>query len=239
MCFYNSGGSGPLRWLGVFVHSAGDRVLFFPGYSDIPTQIRGFKAGAEVWNQPFQFDHASLENDLRTWHVTSPGSADHLGRPRTLDIGESRVLWFGLSVANESALRLVREETTVIARVPPSDGKRRMDAFVAARDGAQFPIVSLNPQHPTPNNKGFLHFAFVVGPKGFPAYTGSELGAPFNSPFLAEPLPEALHNLPLRIHRVELSPTIDLQIACCLMPGVLTAPFSFTGPSGTPIQGDQ
>jgi hypothetical protein len=233
MCFFDTG-NGVLRWLGVIVHSAGDRILFFPGYSTTPTEIRRFMAGNQVWNQPFLFDHASLQSDLRTWHATTPGSADHLGKLRTLDLGESRVLWFGLSVADENALRLLCEETVVTATVPASDGQRRIDAFMASRDGAQFPLVSLNTEQAKRTDQAFLHFAFVVGPRGFPEYSGPELGAPFNSPFLAQPLPGVFYNLLVRSHRIELSPTIDLQITCCQLPGSLTAPITFTGPSNTP-----
>jgi len=164
-----------------------------------------------------------------------------LGKLRTLDLGESKVLWFGLSVTDENALRLLCEETVVTATVPPSDGRRRIDAFMASRDGAQFPLVSLNTEQAKGTDQVFLHFAFVVGPRGFREFSGSEfsgpaLGAPFNSPFLAQPLPEVFYNLPVRSHRIELSPTIDLQITCCQLPGSLTVPITFTGPSGMPTQ---
>jgi len=233
MCFFDTG-QNAFRWLGVAVHSAGDRILFFPGYAATPAEIHSFLAGNQVWNQPFVFDHASLESDLRTWHVTTPGSTEHLGRPRTLDLGESCVLWFGLSVADENALRLVREETVVTAPVPPSDGRRRIEAFIAARDKVQFPLISRNTEHPRRTDASFLHFAFVVGPKGFPEYTSPEIAAPYNSPFLATPLPIVFRDLPIRSHRVELSSTIDLQIICCELPGTLKAPLTFTGSYAAP-----
>ena len=134
---------GNLRWLGVFVHSAGDRVLFFPGFVSSFTKIQAFKATRETWNQEFLFDHASLERDRRTWHVTSPRSRQHLGRPSTLDIGEGSVLWFGMSVANSTVLRPAHQQTTVNALVPPSDSKRRADVFKSAREGAQFVMPTM------------------------------------------------------------------------------------------------
>ena len=231
MCFFDSG-QNAFRWLGVFVHSAGDRILFFPGYAAAPTEIHSFLWGNVVWNQPFVFDHVSLESDLRTWHVTTAGSTEHLGGPRTLDLGESRVLWFGLSVADENALRLVRQKTVVTAPVPSSDSRRRIEGLIAARDKAQFPLISRNTDHPRRTEGSFLHFAFVVGSKGFPEYNGPEIAAPYNSPFLSTPLPVVLRDIPLRSHRVELSSTRELQITCCELPGTLKTPLTFTGPGG-------
>jgi hypothetical protein len=116
MCFFKDA-RGTLRWLGVFVHSAGSRVLFFPGFADTFKEVQhGFKAKSQR-NQPFDFDHVSLENDLQSWHITSARSEDHIGKPRTLDIGKSRVLWFGMSVADANVLRIVREETRITSVV--------------------------------------------------------------------------------------------------------------------------
>ena len=232
MCFFN-GEKSVLRWLGVLVHSAGDRILFFPGYTTAPTDLGAYVGRADVSRAGFIFDHASLEADLKTWHVTTAGSRDHLGSPRTVDLGDSRVLWFGLSVADANALRPVRDQTLVEARIPASDSARRANVFKAARENAQFPLLSLNSDHPAPAGDSFLHFAFVVGAKGFADYVGPEQGFPFGSPFLPEPPPTSRGPLPIRIHRIELSPTMDLQVTCCHLPGKLAVPLAFTGPNPT------
>jgi hypothetical protein len=228
-CFFKGSNDVP-RWLGVIVHSAGDRILFFPGYSTTPTAIRSFVDNTEVWNREFVLDHVSLESDLKTWHVTSPNSADHLGKPRTLELGDSRVLWFGLSFSNEEALRLVRQETVVSAAVPSSDAQRRVNAFKSSREGTEFSMISLNTEQPRRVDVSFLHFAFVVGPRSFPSYLGNQLAAPVGSPFLASPLQASIAGLPLRNHRVQLSSSIDIEITSCELPGSLTVPMIFTSP---------
>lgn len=227
MCFFDPGNQVP-RWLGVLVHSAGDRILFFPGYASSHNGIRRFFQSKEVFNQSFQFDHVSLERDMKTWHATAFGSTAHVGKTRTLELGESRVLWFGLSIAGDHILRLLSRETIVTAKVPAVDSKRRIDTFKAAREGAQFPLISLNTDTPRYTDQTFLHFAFIVGPRGFNDYIGSDLGLPVNSPFLASSLPDMFSSLALRSHRVELSPTTDLQIVCLELPGALNVPLTFT-----------
>jgi hypothetical protein len=227
MCFFRDA-RDTLRWLGVFVHSAGNRVLFFPGFADTFEAVHGFKDASLVWNQPFNFDHFTLESDFLTWHITSARSEDHLGKPRTLDIGKDRVLWLGLSLADANVLRVVREDTQTKSDVPSSDTNRRREALVAARDSAQFPIILLNTEHSTSFQKDFLHFAFIVGPKGFEDYSGPEFDFPDKSPFLTEPFPNQLSNLPFRSHRIELSAAIDIQVTSFLLPGQLKIPVSFT-----------
>ena len=229
-CFFRDA-QGTVRWLGVFVHSAGDRVIFFPGFADTMDKIHGFRSETQMWKQSFAFDHATLESDLQTWHVTSKDSQDHLGRPATLAIGEGRVLWFGLTRANASALRVVHQETVITADVPPSDSRRRMDVFSAAREGAAFPMLTFNAEHTTPASRGLCHFAVYVGPKGFPDYVGADLGFPHESPFMVEPLPSEMTRLPLRSHRVALSDVLDMQITAVLLPGQLNVPASFTSPT--------
>jgi len=232
-CYFDDKG-GVLRWLGVFVHSAGNRVIFFPGFAETFREIQGFKASSQIWNQPFLFDHISLESNLENWHITSPLSERHLGSPPTLQLGKSRVLWFGMSIASPAALRLVSQQTVATAGVPLRDTRRRAEIIGTARDGAEFPRVSVNTENESAFDQGFLHFAIIVGPRGFEDYRGPEFGAPFNSPFLSTPLPQVLTNLPIRIHRLELASDVDIQITCMFLPGALNVPVSFTSPNTPP-----
>lgn len=61
-----------VRWLGVFVHTAGRRVLFFPGFSKLETgyHFTSVTKGFEKQDKSFVFDHITLEKDLREIHVT-------------------------------------------------------------------------------------------------------------------------------------------------------------------------
>jgi len=230
MCFFDPKTS-PIRWLGVLVHSAGDRILFFPGYAQTPTTLQTFVGDSQTENRPFVFDHVSLERDLQSWHVTTPRSTDHVGRPKTLPLGHSRVLWFGLSAASDQALRPVLIATRVTGNLPPSDAQRRIQAFMAARDGAEFPMFSLNTDIPRRKPPSFLHFSFVVGPAGFPDYDGTEIAAPIASPYVSPSLPPAIPRLASRRHRIRLSGSIELQITATELPGSLSVPITITGAS--------
>jgi hypothetical protein len=64
------GPDGICRWLGIFVHSAGDRLLFFPGFAEPQSYVRAYTGDVPRWNQLFQIDHLSLEPDRQSWHIT-------------------------------------------------------------------------------------------------------------------------------------------------------------------------
>lgn len=230
MCFFTDE-TKLLRWFGVFVASAGDRVIFFPGFVDSHNGIEGHKGNSLRWQQGFKFDHATLEKDRRSWHLTSRDSADHLGGPRTLPLGEGRFLWMGISIADASVLRLLNQETLIQFSCPAGDGQRRREVFRNAREGAKFPIVSLNEDGSNMGVETFLHFGLIVGPKGFAYYSGAELGFPIGSPYLDTPLPQVLTGIACRSHRLELSAETDLQITVCRLPGRLKVPFTITSPS--------
>jgi hypothetical protein len=226
----------PLRWLGVLSLSDKDQVIFFPGFAAPPTGIVSFR-GRPLHplhdDQAFQVDHISLEKDRTQFHFTKPKPAERKDRLRhwyTYPLGEGRVLWCGMSVAHESDLREVKAETIVTTNTPPSDSRRRVDAFFQTREGAEFPWVSLHPEARSRFQEGFLHFAFIVGPKEFPPYEGNQLGCPFGSPFLSKPLlPDVLEKLPIRQDRLSLGASIDIQIVTMWLPGTLNVPFSFNG----------
>ena len=152
-------------------------------------------------------------------------------KPTDVSLGKDRVLWFGMSLFGPAVLRVVHEETRITCVAPPGDSKRRWEVFRNARDGAQFPIVALNDEHPISDERGFMHVGLIVGPKGFEHYSGTELGFPHESPFLADPLPSELNRLPLRSHRLELSDNLDIQITSCILPGQINVPVTLTSPS--------
>lgn len=230
MCFLKDT-STTLRWFGVFVQSVGNRVIYFPSFINSFDQIQGFQGGYLKWQQPFDFDHISLEENRSKWHITSKYSKDHLGSPRTLPLDRNRVLWLGVSVANAHVMPIVKQETKIIVGSPLSDSQHRCEVFRKAREGSRFPIISQNEDCPINFNEFFLHFGLIVGPKGFEDYLGSELGFPYRSPYLVTPFPEKLTALPLRSHRLELSDNTDIQITVCCLPGRLKVPFTITSPS--------
>jgi hypothetical protein len=228
-CFF-CGPDGVTRWLGIFVHSAGDRLLFFPGFAEEHTQVLAYSESVIRWNQPFHFDHLSLEPDRRTWHLTTPQSKHHLGKLYTRQLGDDRVHWFSMSAAAPSQLRVVREETRASAPTPPQDVDRRAQVFRNARESAIFQIVGLNTEHPSPRAPAFLHFSVVVGPKGFISPENELLGLPYGSPFLPSVTAPDSARAPIRIHRILLSDDIELEITASSHPGQLQTDALFTAP---------
>jgi len=228
-CFFREP-DGTNRWFGIFVHSEGNRVLFFPGFGKSHTHLISYELNVPRWNRLFQLDHLTLEPDRSTWHFTSPKSDDHLGKLYTRNLGSDRVHWFSMSIADASELRLVRESTLVRAPTPPQDVDRRADVFRNARKGAMFQLLQLNTEQHHTQAPAFLHFSVVMGPTGFPALETEILGLPYGSPFVPEV--SSLHPIksPIRIHRVQLSDQIDLEITATSLPGQLRSQAVFTAP---------
>ncbi len=232
-CFFNDG-TGMPRWFGVFVHSAGDRVLFYPGLAEPVQSVQKARTGHPTTQEPLQFDHLSLERDRQTWHATSVRSKEHVAGPPTLSLGDGRSFLFGMSVANAGTLWPVMAETEVTAKVSPSDSRRRADVIQRAREGIEFPMLSLNTDHLLPSPPAFLHFAVIVGPTGFPTYPGPEFGLPVGSPFLIGGMPEAPTSLAVRATRFSLSSALDIQITCMCLAGALSVPACFATPLAGP-----
>lgn len=222
-----------LRWFGVFAE--GKRTFFFPGFSQAFDGIHCHRGPQPHARRPFDFDHLTLEKDRSTWHLTSRGSLDHLGIPQTLALGDGRVLWFGLSFASVDAFRPAQNRTIVEFSAPPTDAERRCEIVMASRDGAEFPVLSLPDGPLTTRPDTYLHASVIAGPPGFENYLGPEHAFPIGSPYLASPFPDALNNLPTRIHRLQLSGNTHLQITLSRLPGKLMVPVAFTG-AGTPAE---
>lgn len=226
LSFLNEG-SGQLRWFGVFAEAK--RTLFFPGFSVAFDGIESHRGQAPHARRSFEFDHLSLEKDRTTWHVTTRGSSDHLGSPRTLALGNGRVLWFGLSFPSLDAFRPVHDRTEIEFSAPANDASRRREVIMASREQAEFPILSLPDGPLTTQSDSYFHASVIAGPAGFETYLGPEHAFPIGSPYLASPFPSALNDLPTRIHRLQLSSNTDLQITLARLPGKLTVPVTFTG----------
>ncbi|WP_154662512.1 hypothetical protein [Solimonas flava] len=219
-CFFMEP-AGIVRWLGIFVHSAGDRTLFFPGDAAPNDYIRAVEHKSDRWNQPFQIDHLSLEPDWQSWHLTSGQSKEHLGKLATHKLDSERTFWFGMSVAAEN-LRVVKNTTRVIADTPVSDTDRRAEVFKQSREGAIFQMMTLNSGHQQIPPEGFLHFSVIVGSPGFPIGSGEILGLPHGGPFLAKPPLPPSEKVPSRLYRLVLSESVELEITVSAHAGPLS-----------------
>lgn len=217
-----------LWWFGVFVLSQGDKVIFFPALNTAKKHIQAYKGNYRKWDQPFNVDHISLENDHASWHITSQKSKNHLGSFPTADLGEGRRLWFGMSISTFSSLWPLSQKTSVITSSPPSDIDRRVRVFNEAREGAKFHIIKFHPDASKRFEGGFFHVSVIVGPANFKIYKGENHDFPVASPFLIKPLPKRILGMPVRYHRISLSDDLEMQITTSKLPSSLLVPVVFT-----------
>jgi hypothetical protein len=228
LSFFKDEKTSKLRWLGSFVHSDGNRVLFFPGYSSLYPSFHASREPSSPMpiEHMFPIDHVTLDKGFTGIHVTAPRSADQLSCGKPDELEQNRYLWFGMSVSGPEVLRIVKKDTRLAWKTPISDSVRLSKAIREACEGGSTPLLRLNKgAHCKP--PGFLHFTVVAGVKGFPDYVGRQLAHPIGSSFIAEDgeMPELL---PLQNHRLELSEAIDIQITSAWLPGRLSKAVVFT-----------
>jgi hypothetical protein len=238
LCFYsaeerNLGNVSLLRWLGIFVLSAGERIIFFPGVSNPLSWIETTTNKHTLPKTSFNLDHISLEPLRQSWHFTTTNSSSHTGGGRTRDLGQGRLGWFGLSVASENILRQVSSTTLAIFPSPPSDSLRRIKYLSDKQITAPHHLMHLMDGSKDRFEKGFLHFCFTAIPKKELRYEGPVWLLPTGSPSLSQPFPRSISDLQLRIHRVPLFGLYDIQISCMWVPGELSVPSVWTTYSST------
>lgn len=220
--------ASPVRWIGTFVFSIADRLIFFPGFDFIPARIVAYKGQGLNVDKNVSIDHLTLEPDFKTWHATTQ-SGKHFGGPTTFELGEGRRLWLGMSIAIPEVLRPLKKRTLVKAEVASSDVARRTKIFETARSASSYPLTVPNPDTDLSSPAMFYHFSFIVGPVGFPDYEGQEHAYPTQAPFLEQHLPNAVR-VPISAYRLSLAPHCDIQITMMKLPGQMTLPMGFTGP---------
>jgi hypothetical protein len=238
-CFFGDDlvGSTFWRWIGVFAHTTGGRVIFFPGFSKPSGELVHFRTNTgSVQGETTQFtiDHVTLESDFSSTHFTDSSGrklTDTSGRTgmRTAPLGDERFLWFGLSVANLGVLRTAKRQTIAQTKdsVNTADSERRLQEL--SKLTVSQPITL--PHRATRQDEGFLHLTVIVGPRGFVKYHGPLLNFPHSSglPLLQERISaEVLKDLPIRYHTLHLTKETDLQLTCAWLPGRLKGPSSFT-----------
>jgi len=213
-----------VRWLGVFLLSKGNRVIFFPGFNQKSEWISTTSKGNTTQAADFSTDHLSLEADRKSWHFTEAGSTIHKAGGKTLNVNKNRVLWFGFSIKNENVLKVVKRSTLLGYSSPATDSERRIELFSRIQNEAAQHII-------TPSNKGlnrfdpsFLHFTVCIGPKGAEDYEGPEWLLPTGSPRLEDPIPKTIKDFYIARHRIALANQIDIQISCMLLPGNISVP---------------
>lgn len=217
----------PNRWLGVFVRSPGDRVLFFPGLDVDLFRVRGTDGGIARFDKEFDLDHISLEKDQGTWHITSPMSKAHQGGPNAIDVGQGRVLWFGMAVSDLAVLKKAKQRTSATFRVNDNATQHKLAQLQGAIAGGESVKVPMPP--PPAIGDWFPLVAVIVGPRDFPLYNGPEWGAPYGSSYVTgEPAPD--QKFTVWGNQFPLDDTTDVQVATTWIPGKMAIPMILTSP---------
>ena len=224
-----------MRWLGVLVLSAQRRIIFFPGLAVAPDWIQTQSGSIRSARQGFDLDHLTLDPERQEWHFTSPGSEDHVNGGRTRGHPTGEQLWFGMSAHSPDILRALARTTIVRYPVPPSDVERRLQILSDAERHSSIKALWLPEGSQARFPKGFMHFCFIVGPRGFrdyhPKFNATTWLLPDGSSFTDDPLPESIPSFQVDLHRVHLGPSYDVQIATMWMAGSLNAPIVYTTPA--------
>jgi len=132
-----------------------------------------------------------------------------------------------MSIPSETELRELKAETIVTATTPSTDSMRRLEVFNRIKDGAQSFLASLDQEWRRRFPEGFLHFAIIHGPKGFPSYEGHHLGFPYGSPFVAAPSPNSYKQVQFLLQRIAIGSSTDIQLMTSWLPGSLRGPVCF------------
>ena len=208
-------------------------MLFFPGLSDLGDRLaagtgRSGRARA-LYERAFVVDHASLEPDRTTWHMTqrkASGKRVHQGGGRTVPIGQGRVLWFGLMATGLSDFRGLRARTVARMKSPPNDQEvnRRLATFDSAIAASQIAVLPV----PVPPKDHLLFFQVVAGQFGAPDFEGP-VQPPGKIPFVRL---DPVTGFQAKHVRAQLSADIEIQILAGWLPGVCQrgVTFTWTGP---------
>jgi len=183
---------GPLRTLGSLCHSAGGRVVFYPGLTT--RSVRWFSQGdklvpvATLANE--LLDHITLESDFVRWHstiLTAHGAKrTRIPNQRTRQVEKDLIFWFALCVGNPATLELAPATLTLGPfPVTSSDSKRRAESAIMAREGAVFIITQLHDDETLPST-AFVTFEFWICRN--PKERRHEVVVPIAPPAVAEPL---------------------------------------------------
>ncbi len=230
--------SADLRWLGAFVWSAGQRLVFFPGFAAEQRVVSSASSADPVpVEMRFQTDHVTLDSNLKTWHITTQGSVrEHISTLKTTDLGGGRVFWCGIHVSSAEVLRVLRRATIVTAEVPGTDKHRRGEILEAALHQSVCKCVHAEERTNIAPPR-FFYFGLIVGPAGFQPVLDSDmlrLGLPSDLPFVQPRAGRAGEHTGFSVHMVTLNAPVAIQIAVALLPGTMTVPISFTSPARPP-----
>jgi hypothetical protein len=233
--FFNPGSGLGLRWVGAFVWSAGERLVFFPGFV-APIDVVSLASSSEPTpvDRGFNVDHITLEKDLRTWHITTQGmNRKRLGGYMTQNLGAGRAFWCGMHVRSPECLRLLKRDTVVTTQVPPSDKTRRGKILQAAFEEAPHSCATID-EKTRITQPNFIYIGLIVGPADFEHVFEQPkliLGLPRDLPFVQSRKSRPEEQFGLSLGRAKLNAPLEIDIVTALVPGTMTVPMAFTSPA--------
>ena len=171
--------NGLLRWVGMFVLSAAQRIVFFPGFAAPFDRVAAHGDPKAAYDVDFALDHVTLDSDRRSWHLTQKvGGKRNRPAGKTLDVGDGRILWFGMTTSEPWEFRPVASEIVARADAPSNNAElqNRIATFNQAVGGAQAVDIQLPP--PPKAARLALHLVATVARPGAPLYAGPQLCFP-------------------------------------------------------------
>ncbi len=204
--FYRENES-PFRIFGSLCHSAGKRLLFFPGLI-----ARKLIWNTKLKNSPLPqgiIDHFTIEPNFKTWHVTTllNDKKEKIWMPsfKLFELQPSLYFWFGLSIKNKNELDVTPEEVKLSFESFSIESRRLLQIIKKSRENVEDNILELsNKERKDKNN--FLHFDILVDIRSKRKRTKEfdfKSAYPFNKPALIEEIKPDLQFIS-RTHKTKL-----------------------------------
>ncbi|MEX0763993.1 MAG: hypothetical protein WD033_02340 [Nitrosopumilaceae archaeon] len=131
--------------LGSFAYT-NNHIIFFPAFVD-RTIVNFYETQFIEQGIQLHVDHFTLENNLRTWHVTFDEKQEQKTRVRKLNtknIDEYNFLWFILRIKSLSAIEFAPQRQIMLLESTKSEVIRRAPIINKARENAVFQATKLD-----------------------------------------------------------------------------------------------
>lgn len=206
-----------IRWFGVFIRTAGDRILYFPG-----VELKVRSGGKKL-----TVDHITLKRDRGKWHFTAPRSRRHQfgGLTRTFDDG--RTGWCGITFSEEALLPPLMRQTVLRGTVPKGYEKKRSDEFGSAARAARHHVIC-QPEGAGQRRLGSPHFMLTLSRTGEEVRQPERIFIPGSNEF-AEPFERRELRGPVHTSPVRLDDELTIQVTALTLPRQSRSEVVFSG----------
>ena len=143
-----------------------------------------------------------------------------------MDIGENRVLWFGMSVQSLNILRKAKRRTEATFLLPDKAVQFKRDQLDRAVSKGVAVKVILPPKPEA--GAYFPLFTAVVGPRNSPVYRGPEWGNPYASDRVTDF--DQTRKITPSVNQFPIDPDTDLQVTAMWITGRMSIPVIMVTP---------